>query len=282
MSLPTKEEVVSQLLQKMLSHRIVNLEQKQKDFTNSVEFCKEMVKTVTKTESSNNSYNQINFEEKRMLSRMPSKSRLKMLTPLRKTRKSVSKDKTKPVETGTVKKEKTAINIKLNHIVKPFKETDSSTTARNKVKSPIKDLTVDADHITKEEGFESFRCELKSSHTLKTLVGNKSKIKNKTESVKTLTINKLIKPSPLKIEERRIFYQPLKSPKTLAVPINKTMHSAMKSSQLIKKEKSKIISSNESNNKCKISYDKSMKRLELKQVSTKVENKYLLSKFACN
>lgn len=174
------EEVLSRLLQTMLNERLSILELNNKNQEISINLCGKLMKEVKKDERkdefSRHNNNHL-AEEKEAHSRGNSKNRTKLLTPIRTTRKSVSKDKVRNLEHTSGKKEKMMILLKSTQLPKLKEAQTTINTGRNRKKSPKRDDTIETiEQFTREDIFDTIRGELKGSRTLKSLA-DKSKIK---------------------------------------------------------------------------------------------------------
>ena len=176
MSLITKEDVLSNLLNKVFDSRLQILERKSGEFTETCENCCLIIKQINKIDLSKE-FNTpfVNVEEKRLpFSTRDNKNKLKNITPLRTLTNSATKDRIKYLDNSN-RKEKSTKKLTL---VNKIKDNELiSTATKTRPKTYMKELNFHNENSEfKDEIIETLPNELKTCMTLKSLKGNKSKL----------------------------------------------------------------------------------------------------------
>ena len=176
MSLITKEDVLSNLLNKVFDSRLQILERKSGEFTETCENCYLIIKQINKIDLSKE-FNTpfVNVEEKRLpFSTRDNKNKLKNITPLRTLINSATKDRIKYLDNSN-RKEKSTKKLTL---VNKIKDNELiSTATKTRPKTYMKELNFHNENSEfKDEIIETLPNELKTCMTLKSLKGNKSKL----------------------------------------------------------------------------------------------------------
>lgn len=176
MSLITKEDVLSDLLNKVFDSRLQLLEKKSEEHMETFENCNLIIREIKKIDLNKEFHSLFPYNEEKRLpfSTRDNKNKLKFITPLRTLTNSATKDRIKFLDSSH-RKEKSSKKLNMENKIKENELI--STATKGRPKTQMKELHFQYLHSDiKDEIIETLPNEMKTCMTLKTLKGNKSKI----------------------------------------------------------------------------------------------------------